>query len=617
NAALELRRRLDELVDDDARGVTLCTYHGLALRILGRSLAEAGEVRQETLDSLVPDAVRLLREGGLERSSERGGADSSPSLLLGEAEVDDLRERLLAGFRFVLVDEYQDIQQPQYELIAEIVGRSRKDPDRELHLLAVGDDDQTIYGWSGANVDLLRRFETDYDARTHYLVSCYRSSGHIVDAANHLIAHNRDRMKIEHPIRVDDARANEPKGGRWAVIDPAGGGRVERLILPPAKGDGSEPAAVQAAALAERIGELERLDPDFAWARVAVLARRHDVLEPIRAVLEHRGVPVARMASEGLPPLGRTAEIAGFLRPMAEHRRAGIRAAELLAREEALHGSLDSPWRTILRELIVEWRNEVGEAELPIGAFLDHAYETLAELRRNPVLGHGVRAITVHAAKGLEFPHVFLADGGYGRVRGSRGKLDALREEERRLYYVGMTRAEQTLHLFDGLDGPNPHVALLGADGEDHGGGDSGGGDSGGEKSVSFLTTRQVRTEAAEPAVAGRTYRILGLEDLFLDWAGRQTGAAHRHLEQLAFGSPVGIRSEKPRLVLTDEAGHTVALLSEKGDSRARPLLGRVESARVVAMVLRFRDDSAAEYREKLRVDSWRVPIVELCLGPA
>ena len=132
-----------------------------------------------------------------------------------------------------------------------------------------------------------------------------------------------------------------------------------------------------------------------------------------------------------------------------------------------------------------------------------------------------------------------------------------------------------------------------------------------------FLTTPPVQTQPADPAVAGRTYRILGLQDLFLDWAGRREGPVHEHLARLRFGSPVRLHLEKPRIALADDAGHTVAVLSQMGDSRIRPLRERVESSRVVAVALRVRDDSSPEYRPLLRVDSWRVPVVELRLRAA
>ena len=80
-------------------------------------------------------------------------------------EADEQRDRLLAGFRWILVDEYQDIGPDQYELISALAGRTLADEEGKLTLFAVGDDDQNIYAFSGASVEFIRRFEADYAAK--------------------------------------------------------------------------------------------------------------------------------------------------------------------------------------------------------------------------------------------------------------------------------------------------------------------------------------------------------------------------------------------------------------------------------------------------------------------
>jgi ATP-dependent DNA helicase RecQ len=105
----------------------------------------------------------------------------------------------------------------------------RADEDQRLTLFAVGDDDQNIYGFDGASVEFIRRFEADYDARPAYLVENYRSSGHIIAAANRVIALAGGRMKAAHPIVIDRARARLGAGGEWEKLDPVGRGRVQVL----------------------------------------------------------------------------------------------------------------------------------------------------------------------------------------------------------------------------------------------------------------------------------------------------------------------------------------------------------------------------------------------------
>ena len=99
-------------------------------------------------------------------------------------EADERRERLLAGFRWILVDEYQDIAADQYELISALAGRTLDDEDGKLTLFAVGDDDQNIYAFNGASVEFIRRFEADYGPKPVYLTANYRSTAHIVTAVN-------------------------------------------------------------------------------------------------------------------------------------------------------------------------------------------------------------------------------------------------------------------------------------------------------------------------------------------------------------------------------------------------------------------------------------------------
>ena len=132
-----------------------------------------------------------------------------------------MRDRLLAGFQHILVDEYQDIDEPQYEMISAIAGRTLDDADQKLSILAVGDDDQNIYAFRGANVEFIRRFQQDYDAEVHYLVENYRSTRHIIEAANQLIAANADRMKTDHPIRIDRHREMLAPGGEFGRRDTA------------------------------------------------------------------------------------------------------------------------------------------------------------------------------------------------------------------------------------------------------------------------------------------------------------------------------------------------------------------------------------------------------------
>ncbi|MEW6219890.1 MAG: UvrD-helicase domain-containing protein [Thermodesulfobacteriota bacterium] len=141
------------------------------------------------------------------------------------------------------MDEYQDIDELQYQLIAALAGRTLADPDRRLSILAVGDDDQSIYQFRGTNVGFIKRFQADYRARLHALTENYRSSGHIIAAANQLICHNRDRMKAQTVLTVNRARRDLPAGGDWTRLDPVAHGRVQLLVV---TGEGEQAQTVAA-----------------------------------------------------------------------------------------------------------------------------------------------------------------------------------------------------------------------------------------------------------------------------------------------------------------------------------------------------------------------------------
>ena len=568
NAVLEVRRRLRELVGDDARGVTVTTYHGLAMRLTGTSFAPwgssgAAERQAPDFKTLIPAAVRLLEEG------------------LPDVEADELRDRLLAGYSHILVDEYQDINAEQYELVSAIAGRTETDGERRLTILAVGDDDQSIYGFGGARQEFIRRFRQDYRAKVHDLLENYRSTAHILTAAERLISRNPGRLKKSRRLVVAEARRGEAPGGRFASLEPEVGGRV--MILQVAD------ALAEAAALADRLAELRRRVPDLAWNDVAILARRHTVLGTIRAVLEDRGVPFAWTPEHGrLPPLGRIRELAHVLRRLEDNRRALVRASRLEARvAELRQGNEAHPWWRLLAGLLAAYREESHDAETSAGTVVEFLYESLAELRREPSLGDGVRLLTVHAAKGLEFDHVLLS-GGYWNA--SREEI----EEERRLFYVGMTRARETLLVSELRDAPNPHTAGL----------------TGPE-----IVRRSCRPSPVSAEVAARRYALLGLADLYLSFAGRRPVGhpVHCRLAALEPGDSLRpCRTAAGAIHLLDTSGTAVAALSKEAIRMWNDRLDEIESARVVAMVERRDEDSDGTFRSKLRVERWEVPLVEI-----
>ena len=355
----------------------------------------------------------------------------------------------------MLVDEYQDIDERQYELVTHVARRPGQDGDERATILAVGDDDQTIYEWREANVQFLRRFEEEYEAKRCYLAENYRSTRNIVDAANALIGHNCDRMKTGHPIAVDRARADDPPGGEWEQLDKEAHGRVSVLEV---AGAGSSARA----ALAE-IERLRGLDPDPDWQAFAVLATTHGELSAVRAFMEASGVPTRwALPRKKLPPLTRVREFRRLLAHLSGMGTADAAPDDLRKRVVEICGG-ETLWTAMADRILAGIRAELGGGA-PAAELSESLHRALADHQHTHIVGDGVLFGTAYAAKGLEFRHVVVLGGGW---RGKPGEEWSARpasetEEERRLYYVAMTRAGGTLTLMNRLDDPAPFVREIG-----------------------------------------------------------------------------------------------------------------------------------------------------------
>lgn len=572
HAAIELRRRLRELVGDDAKGVTVVTYHGLAMRLLGSTFAGgaerlgAGAGSGVDFDALIVDAVKLLR------------GENVPA----GVESDEVRDRLLGGIQHVLVDEYQDIDQPQYDLISALTGKALEDPEVKLSILAVGDDDQNIYAFRGANVEFIRRFQQDYGAEVHYLVENYRSTRYIIEAANQLIAANVDRMKTAHPIRIDGQRQLLAPGGEFARVDRATRGMVKVIQV-------CDDQAQAQAVLVEvrRWRELGAGD----WSQFAVLSSTHRELAQVRGLFEDAGVPVRWVAQrDRMVPLHQVREIRRFLRGLEPARNELKTASDLIdiagAMFEVAGGN---PWTQFLVGLLENWRLETADAELPVFEALEFLYEACAESRREFTYGEGVTLSTVHSAKGTEYDHVLLI--GAWPARTERAKL----EESRRAFYVGMTRARRALAIIDRLD-VRPSVP----------------------ESVSGPAVVETVFDAKGPVgvCVGLNYETLGLEDIYLSYPGKfpHDAPIHAALSRLSAGDLLSMRLlDTTGVGLFDAAGVCVARLSRKGEIDWAARRNSVREIRVLAMVRRTAaQDDDLERRDSYLVPEWEVPMVEI-----
>lgn len=557
HAAAEIRRRLADLIGDDARGVTVLTCHALAMRLVGISFTKRSAKVDGAFNEVLRQAVALLKGDGL------------PS-----EEADEQRDRLLAGFRWILVDEYQDIGGDQYALISALAGRTLQDEDSKLSLFAVGDDDQNIYAFNGASVEFIRRFEQDYAAKPAFLTDNYRSSANIIASSNLIIKSAKNRMKVDHPITIDRHRRKAPAGGKWQVLDKVSQGRVQ--ILP-----AGATAQSQAIAVMTELQRLAACDASWDWAGTAVIAKEWKYLNPIRAYCELNGIPV-QMADEAAPPFWFLRETQAFIGWLLARKKKLIDAKTL---ENWLAEQSTNPWWEMTKGAVAEYRLDSGDNELPTDHFIEWLAEWASEVRRKQT---GLLLLTAHRAKGLEFDHVAVLDGAWEKI-GSKEDVDA----PRRLFYVAMTRAKRTLTLAH-MNARHPILDSL----------------AGGPEFLKRPPT-DLRDQRLD---LGTLYIRTTLSDVDLGFAGRTlpSDPLHVAIAKLATGDPLHLMLSNGTLVLSNAAGRVVGRMAKAFN----PPSGTIcVSAQVMAITVRRSKDGDPKYIAKS--ERWEVVVPEFVFGPA
>lgn len=554
-AAMEIRERLHVLLGAPARAVMVLTYHALALRLTGRTLAADGS--DISFSDILQQATQLL-----------SGAVDEPG-----QEADTLRDSLLAGYRYILVDEYQDIDQDQYALIAALAGRTL-DRDEQLSLMAVGDDDQNIYAFRDTSNEFIQRFASDYNASQAFLVHNYRSTQNIIAASNRLIAHHPERLKIAHPIKIDRARSKQATGGRWQALDAIAQGRV--LVLRVA-----DTLYAQAQAVVAEIMRRQQLDPDFNWQDVAILARNHAQLEPFAAWCESEGIPYQKRGAgqNGKPALWRIREGKVLLDSLLG-AEAGVSVAAL-AQDWALRAasSPDNDYLALCAAFCHEqwqiWGEEVLSGKLLADAFYEFARD--AQHQRGGVL----TLSTIHQAKGGEWDHVYILDGGWLKKT----------QDERRLFYVAMTRARAMLTLCQAT-ATQGFIADI--------------------ESASELLYLDARKQPPVADSWKRKILSLGMRDVYLSFAGRKAvmDKTHAALAALQSGDRLRLQLQGERWVLLNEGNIAVGQLAK---SCQLPSTYRMQ-VQVESLVWRCRDDGEGD--AQARCDSWWVVLPRITLDP-
>lgn len=545
-AAKEMRGRLEEMLGGLSRHLWVGTFHSLAHRLLKMHWREAKLPEQfQILDS--DDQLRLIkrvmknlevdegrwppkqiqwyiggqkdegqrakylhRTGDLysdtlikvyaayEEACERGGLVDFGELLLRSHELwlnaPELLKHYQQRFQFLLVDEFQDTNTIQYAWLRVLAGQ-------ETFVTAVGDDDQSIYGWRGARIENIQRFSRDFtNVHTVRLEQNYRSTATILKAANAVIDNNRGRMgkelwtnSVEGDLISVYAAFNEQDEARF-IVDrisawvEAGGARRDVALL---YRSNAQSRALEEALLQRGLPYVvyggqkfyERLEIKNALAYLRLIAHRHDdpafervINTPTRAIGERTVEDIRACARERWCSLWQAAEILTQNDSLSARANNAVRGflsliarLDVETREEPLHKIAE---HAITASGLLDYhRNEKGEKGLSrvenlqelIGACKafeaeDEEQSVLGQFLATTALDAGdtqaephsdsVQLMTLHSAKGLEFPLVFIS-GVEENLFPHKMSMDepSQLEEERRLCYVGITRAEKKLYL--------------------------------------------------------------------------------------------------------------------------------------------------------------------------
>ncbi|GAB3464852.1 DNA helicase II [Azotobacter salinestris] len=545
-AAAEMRARIEQLLGMSPMGMWVGTFHGLAHRLLRAHWQEAGLAENfQILDSddqqrLVKRVIRELgldeqrwparqaqwfinakKDEGLRPQHIQPGGDlflatqvkiyAAYEAACARAGVIDFAELLLRAldlwrdrpgllehyqrrFRHVLVDEFQDTNAVQYAWLRLLAQGGAS-------LMAVGDDDQSIYGWRGARIENIQQFCQDFPAaETIRLEQNYRSTGSILKAANALIANNQGRLGKElwtegadgEPIGLY-AAFNEHDEARYvvdsirqALKDGLAHGEIAILYR-----SNAQSRVLEEALLREKIpyriygGQrfFERAEIRNAVAYLRLIHTRHNdaALErvinlPARGIGEktvetlrqlareadlslwsvlHQAVGGKLVSGRAASALNAFVELIDTLAlkveqlPLAQTIQVVIEDSGLRAYHGAEKGEKAQARVENLEELVSAARafehHEDEGLQTPLAAFLDHASLEAGEQQAGD-FEDSVQLMTLHSAKGLEFPLVFLVGMEEGLFPHKMSLEEPGRlEEERRLAYVGITRAMQRL----------------------------------------------------------------------------------------------------------------------------------------------------------------------------
>jgi DNA helicase-2/ATP-dependent DNA helicase PcrA len=463
------------------------------------ALVEPEEYASLARDSFARDVAEVFTR--LEPEMRRNNAVSFDDLLVLPVNIlrhnADVLAKLRSRFRYLLVDEYQDTNRAQYQLVKMLGGE-------HANVMVVGDDDQSIYGWRGADIRNILDFEKDFpSAHVVRLEENYRSTPRILELANVVISANKER-------RGKTLRATRPDGERVSLVTAAderdeaemvagevlarrAKGRLrlrdaavlyrtnaQSRVLEDAMRKHSIPYRLVGAVRFYDRKEIRDLmaylklvaNPrdDEAFRRAIAVPRRglgDTTIEMLSGAARAAGIPLLEAATR--------ADITAGLRPAAREALADFATLMERSRELARDAAVDEILRHLIdaigydqylraegpkgeerlenvRELVAGAAETVADEGGEVGLSpLDHFLQQATLVAGVDALDPDADAITMmtlHNAKGLEFPLVFITGLEDGLFPLARAYDDpSMLEEERRLFYVGITRAEESLIL--------------------------------------------------------------------------------------------------------------------------------------------------------------------------
>lgn len=404
-------------------------------------------------------------------------------------------QRYQQRFQHILIDEFQDTNNIQYDLIRLLAGDSGK-------VMIVGDDDQSIYGWRGAQVENIQRFLKDYpNAETIRLEQNYRSTGHILSAANELISNNDNRLGKNlwtssgngDPVEIysafnelDEARFVAAQIQQWKEDE---GNYSECAVLYRSNSQSRviEEALIQANIPYRIYGGMrffERQEIKDALAYLRLIANRQDdaafervvntpprgigdrTLDTIRQITRTRSITLwqavqvalqeEQLSGRSASALLRFVELINAMdeetseMALAEQTDFVIKKSGLYEMYRQEKGEKGEVRIENLEELVTATKQftppEETEELTPLTAFLTHASLEAGEAQASPHQEY-VELMTLHSAKGLEFPRVFMVGVEEGIFPSGMSFDEGRLQEERRLAYVGITRAKRKLTI--------------------------------------------------------------------------------------------------------------------------------------------------------------------------